>query len=189
MKLRTPRHKRSITTLAILLAMLSATTRLPAQTAKGEYEVKAAFLLHFAQFVEWPPDSFKDATSPFTYCTIGDDPFHGALEQIVQGKNVGNRPLIVQHLKPRDDFAGCHILFIASEDKRRLAEALASAAGHPVLTVGESEHFARDGGIIGFLLENNKVRFDVNVQSAARGKLKISSRLLLLAKTVIGNEN
>jgi hypothetical protein len=95
----------------------------------------------------------------------------------------------VHHLKGREQIAGCHVLFISSGEGKHVGEDLAGAAGHPVLTVGETEHFAEDGGVIGLLVENNKVRFEINVQTAGKAKLKISSRLLLLAKTVIGNED
>jgi hypothetical protein len=156
--------------------------------ANGEYQVKAAFLFHFSQFVEWPPEAFKDQSTPLTYCTIGEDPFEGALEVIVKGKSVGNHALQVQHLKGREQVAGCHILFIGAGEKKHLLEDLSSAAGRSVLTVGETEHFAQQGGVIGFLIENDKVRFEINVQTAGKAKLKISSRLLLLAKSVIGSE-
>jgi hypothetical protein len=173
--------------LAIVLASaFAAPAELPAEVA-GEYVVKAAFLFHFAQFVEWPPEAFHDPTSPLTYCTIGDDPFRGALEESVQGKIVGTRSLQVQHLKGRQQIAGCHILFIGAAEKKHFAEDLSGAAGHAVLSVGEAEHFAQSGGIIGFVVENNKVRFEINVETAEKAKLKISSRLLSLAKTVIGN--
>jgi hypothetical protein len=175
--------------LAVLLLMAAGAPRALKGETTGEYDVKAAFLYHFAQFVEWPPEAFHDAKSPLIFCIIGEDPFRGALEESVKGKNVGNRLLQVHHLKGREQIADCQVLFISSGEKKHLGEDLAGAAGHPVLTVGETEHFAEDGGVIGLLVENDKVRFEINVQTAGKAKLKISSRLLLLAKTVIGNED
>jgi hypothetical protein len=175
--------------LTLALAMTFAAPPELRGEAAGEYQVKAAFLFHFAQFVEWPPEAFKDASSPLTYCTIGDDPFGGALEASLKGKSVGSRVLQVQHLQAREGIGECQILFIGAGEKKRVAEDLSGAAGHAVLTVGETEHFAQNGGVIGFLVENDKVRFEVNMQTAGKARLKISSRLLLLAKTVIGNEN
>jgi hypothetical protein len=183
---RAGRGKQKSLGLAVILAtMLAGPTELHGDAS--EYVVKAAFLIHFAQFVEWPPEAFKDASSPLMYCTIGEDPFGGALEESVKGKSVGGRALQVQHLKGREQIGGCHILFIGGAEKKHVAEDLSSAAGHAVLTVGETEHFAQSGGVIGFLVENEKIRFEINLQTARKTKLKISSRLLSLAKTVIEN--
>jgi uncharacterized protein DUF4154 len=174
--------------LACLLATISVAPRELRADGVSEYQVKMAFLFHFAQFVEWPPEAFKDASSPLTYCTIGDDPFHGALEDSLKGKTIASHPLQVQHLKDREQINSCQILFVAASEKKRVADDLAAAAGRSVLTVGETEHFAQNGGMIGFVLDDDKVRFEINVQSALKAKLKISSRLLLLAKSVIGSQ-
>jgi hypothetical protein len=189
LRLRAGSKKLKALSLAVLLATVSgAPPRVRGESnGTSEYDVKAAFLFHFAQFVEWPAEAFKDANSPLTYCTIGEDAFRGALDESVKGKSVGNRPLQVQHLKERAQIEGCQVLFIAAAEKSRQGEELATANGHPVLTVGETEHFAQQGGIIGFCLEQNKIRFEINLEAAGRAKLKISARLLTLAKTVIGN--
>jgi hypothetical protein len=160
---------------------------LRAQSDAAEYRVKAAFLFHFAQFVDWPVDAFKDGTSPVTYCIIGEDPFHGALDETLKGKVIGARPVTVQHFRQSQQVQGCQILFIAAGERKRLSATLASIKDSPVLTVGESEHFAQDGGMIGFFFEENKIRFEINLEAATQAKLKISARLLALAKTVIGD--
>jgi hypothetical protein len=152
-----------------------------------EYEVKAAFLFRFAQFVEWPPSTFKESDEPFTYCTIGDDPFHGALERTMNGKTIGQRPLRVRHLNGTGKVGECQILFLGgSGDKKRIEELLASAGSLPILTVGEADQFAESGGAIGFCNEDNKIRFEVNLNAAGKAGLKISAKLLALAKTVLG---
>jgi uncharacterized protein DUF4154 len=148
--------------------------------------VKAAFLFHFAQFVDWPPEAFKDATSPLTYCTAGEDPFHGALDASLNGKMIGARPVRVVHFRQPQEIRGCQIVFLGTPEKRFISAALENLKASPVLTVGESENFVQGGGMIGFFLEDNKVRFDINLSAAERSKLKISARLLTLAKTVIG---
>ncbi len=153
----------------------------------SEYDVKAAFLFHFAQFVEWPPETFKDASTPLTYCTIGEDPFHGALEQSLSGKTIEARPLRVAHFKQPQEIQGCQVLFVGAGETKRLGAALAGVSGNGVLLVGETEHFVEEGGIIGFCLEQNKIRFEINLEAAERAKLKISAKLLALAKTVIGS--
>jgi hypothetical protein len=187
MKLAAVAKKVGVLSLALLLAVLPCAPSSTPDEASGEYQVKAAFMFHFAQFVEWPADAFPSATSPLKYCTIGEDPFQGALDETLKNKSVGNRPLLVQHLTGLEQIAGCQILFIASREKKQFGAALSKAGGHPVLSVGETEHFTRDGGMIGLFVEDNKVRFDINVEAAERSKLKISSKLLLLAKNVIGN--
>jgi hypothetical protein len=167
---------------ALTLACLAV-----AQTpASNEYEVKAAFLFHFSQFVEWPEETFKDARSPLTYCTIGDDPFHGSLDAALNGKTAGARPFRVRHFKQPREIQGCQVLFIGAEEKKFLPAILAGVKGDSALTVGESEHFVQEGGMIGFLPEENKIRFEVNLEATQKAKLRISSRLLALAKSVIG---
>ena len=155
-------------------------------SANGEYELKAAFLFHFAQFVEWPADAFQNPASPFTYCTVGEDPFHGALNESLRGKSIATRRLEVRHVKQAEEVAGCQIMFIAAGEKKRTAEVMAKAAGHPILIVGENEGFIQNGGMIGFCLEENKIRFEINLEAVERANLKISARLLALAKTVLG---
>ena len=152
-----------------------------------EYEVKAAFLFRFAQFVEWPADTFKEASEPFTYCTIGDDPFHGALERTLTGKTIGQRPLRVKHLSGEGKVGECQVLFVGGPaDRKHVAETLATAGTLPILTVGEADQFVENGGAIGFCTEDNKIRFEINLDAAGKAGLKISAKLLALAKMVLG---
>jgi hypothetical protein len=157
------------------------------ESGRAEYQIKAAFLFHFAQFVEWPDEAFKDANSPLTYCTIGEDPFRGGLEDILRGKTVAERGIRVEHLKQAEAIQRCQVLFIGAAEAKRAAAIVANAKGSSVLTVGESANFAADGGMIGFSVEGNKVRFEINLAAVNAAKLKMSARLLSLAKTVTGN--
>jgi hypothetical protein len=170
-------------TLVISLILSSASGQ---SVGNSEYDIKAAFLFHFAQFVEWPSDAFKDQGSPVTYCTVGDDPFHGALDRALAGRTLGMRPLHVQHFKAGRQIQTCQIVFLGANEKNVMGATLATLRPDPVLTVGDSEHFVQEGGMIGFLLEDNKVRFEVNLEAAERSNLKISSKLLALARNVIG---
>lgn len=154
-------------------------------SSPNEYAVKAAFLFHFAQFVEWPEGTFREATSPLVYCTIGADPFHGALETSLLGKKMGGHEFQVRHAGQISEIQGCHVLFVGEGEKAHLASVLASVKG-PVMTVGESKQFVNEGGMIAFCLEENKIRFDINQEAAEKANLKISARLLALARTVIG---
>jgi hypothetical protein len=175
--------------LAVLLSVIVAgTARVArAQSQAGEYHVKAAFLFHFVQLVEWPAGEPGNQGDPLTLCMLGEDPFRGDLEVTLAGKSVGNRPLRVRHLRPAESFEGCQVLFVGRRDAARLSRVLLELKDGPILTVGESDGFVEQGGMIGFCLVENKVRFEINVQAAEQAKLRISSRLLLLAKMVIGN--
>lgn len=179
----------SVLAAGAVLLTASVCGQPPAVSANAplEYEVKAAFLFRFAQFVEWPPDTFKGADVPFTYCTIGDDPFRGALERTLNGKTIGQRPLRVSHLDGAGKIGECQVLFVGGPgDKKHIEEALANTNNLPILTVGEANRFAEDGGAIGFCTEDNKIRFEVNLDAAGKAGLKISAKLLALAKTVLG---
>jgi YfiR/HmsC-like len=183
---RKPPVRRSATSLLFFCLVTSCAQSLAGNSTTDEYAVKAAFLYHFAQFVEWPQESFKDGGSALTYCTLGEDPFHGALDTSLRGKTIGTRPLRVVHFKQQQEIYGCQVLFIGAAEKKQIPSVLTSLKGSPVLSVGDTEHFAEEGGMIGFLVEENKMHFEINLEAAERSKLKISSRLLALAKTVIG---
>jgi hypothetical protein len=160
-----------------------------AQDQASEVQVKAAFLFHFAQLVEWPPDSLSPPNIPVNFCVWGEEPLPSALQTIVEGKLVGTHSIHVRRLPDTEDLRSCHLLFIAGADSRRVIGILTSVKDAPVLTVGESEDFAKEGGMIGLSLEENKIRFDINLKAAQHVNLKISSRLLLLARKVIGEQS
>ena len=173
--------------LLVFLVILAPVSSLRAQSQVEESRVKAAFLFHFAQLVDWPQESLGAANQPVTFCALGDDPLSGALEATVQGKQIASRSIVVRYPHESDDLSGCHLLYIASRDKKHVADILARLKRAPVLTVGETDTFAQQGGMIGFALQENKIRFDINLLAARRSNLKISSRLLVLAKSVIGD--
>ena len=176
----------SIAALTVLLFIGGVRWVSAQSNISSEYQVKAAFLFHFAQFVDWPPEAFKDAGAPLTYCTVGEDPFHGALDASMSGKTIDGRPVRVLHFKLGQEVQTCQILFLGAPEKKSLAATLVNLGASPVLTVGESQNFIEQGGMIGFLWEDNKGHFEINLEAAERAKLKISARLLTLAKTVIG---
>jgi hypothetical protein len=150
----------------------------------SDYQVKAAFLYNFAKFVEWPPEAFSDGGAPFVIGVVGEDPLSGDLERIVGGKTANGRRIIVRRLRGGQELRNCHILFISSSENYRLSQIMNSLQGANTLTVGEADEFTRHGGIINFFEENDKLRFKINVNSAERARLKISSRLLALARVV-----
>ncbi len=156
-----------------------------AQGVASEYDVKAAFLFNFTKFVEWPPAAFADERSPLKICILGDNPFGKTLRALTN-EEVAGRRLNLVHLENLSNLESCHVLFISRSERERLGQVLASLRIAPALTVGDMPGFIDQGGMINFILEGSKVRFDVNQEAAERAGLKISSRLLALAKHVKG---
>jgi len=150
----------------------------------SEYQVKAAFLYNFTKFVDWPQTSGNDTQGPLEICVIGDDPFGDDLDKIVKGKSVNERPLVVRRLRGAVDARTCSIAFVSSSERGHLRPILEALRGTSVLSVGDTPGFAKMGGVINFILQDNRVRFEINVDAAQRARLKISSKLLSLAKVV-----
>lgn len=148
----------------------------------AELQVKAAFILNFAAFVEWPPSAFRDATAPLVVGVYGEDPFGPALDEILAGEVTRERSFIVRRLRPGADPTGCHILFVSDSERRRWSGVLASLRRQPVLTVGNGPDFNEAGGIIEFVTERGRIRFRINVQAAEAAGLVLSSKLLRLAQ-------
>jgi len=155
-----------------------------AQTATDEYKVKAAFLFHFAQLVDWPSDAFNSGDQFLNLCIFEDEPHLPELQSALEGKPIGVRVVHVRLLKQMQPVQGCSILFLGRDEGRRQTATLRNLHGQPVLTVGESNNFLSEGGIIRLHLVQDKVRFDINVGVADSSRLKISSRLLILASSV-----
>ena len=153
--------------------------------AQSEYRVKAAFLYKFGSYVEWPDRAFPRSDSPLTIGVIGADALAEELEQIVSGRNVNGRPVQVRRLRAGESMAGLQVLFIGRADGGRLAEILSAAKGRSLLTVTESEDALQLGSVINFVVVDDKVRFDVALPPADLGSLKISSRLLAVARKVV----
>lgn len=147
--------------------------------AYSEYEIKAAFLFNFAQFVKWPASGGQ-----MTIGILGDDPFGGALEKTVKGESVDGRKLTIRRARKAEDLKGCQIVFVANSEGGNLNAILAALAGANVLTVGELDDFVKQGGAIGFTSSGGKVRFEINTGATQRAGLNISSRLLKLASRV-----
>jgi len=145
----------------------------------GEYQMKAAFLTHFAQFVEWPSAAPAEAT----IAIVGDDPFGGALEYVI-GAGRSNYAFVVRRLQWNDSLAGCRIAFISSSELPHLADILENARAASVLTVGEIDGFAERGGMIELFTLGNRLRFDINAGAASAARLKISPTLQKLARDV-----
>jgi hypothetical protein len=150
----------------------------------AEYPIKLGFLYNFTKFVEWPAESYRDAGAPLTICIVGRDPFSADLEAELRTRKVGEHPVQVKALKATDPLSGCHIVFVPATEKGHFDIIMKDLAGSSSLTVGESDGFAAMGGVINLIVEENKVHFEVNPLAAERARLKISSKLMTMAKIV-----
>ncbi len=169
----------------VLCAALTGTSRAQnAPPANFEHEVKASFVYTVAKFVDWPPEAFVDPGAPFVFVVLGDDPFEDSLVHTVAGKTVGGHPVEVVGVKDAKDLVACHVLFVGRSEASRVSEVLARLRGASVLTVSDSERFAQSGGVMRLALDQNMVRFEVNVDAAERAHLQISSKILKLGKVV-----
>ena len=182
--------RQGFTRLTIGGLMLLLITAFPVQRLRGqtqtlvslEFQVKAAFLLNFTKFVEWPQEAFPEANSPITICLLGDDPFGRVLDQLLAGEVVNERALTVRRISDVPRARTCQILFInrREQDVPQLLRTL----GGGVLTVSESDEFISDGGMINFVIDDRRVRFDINQTAAEAASLQLSSQLLKVARSV-----
>jgi hypothetical protein len=170
--------------LAALLSLAADTTGRPQAIPLIEYKVKAAFLLNFAKFVEWPSDAFQNDSAPIILCVFRHDPFGGVLDDAVRGKRINNREVLAQRVTELRELKSCHLVFVSGREAQRLSEVLSSLSGTSALLVGESEDFAGRGGGFQLFVEDNTVRFMANVDALQRAHLTVSSKLLALAKIV-----
>lgn len=172
---------RALLVLALILVCFPATSR--SQEAPQEYTVKAAILYRFAKFVDWPEDAFQGPSSPIILCVLGEDRFGSSLD-FIEGKTVNGRDLVVRRNVNINGLKECHMVFISESEKYRLGQIVDSLRDSSVLTVSDMDHFARSGGIISLKTVDNKIRFEINMESAQRSGLHISSKLLKLSTIV-----
>ena len=139
--------------------------------------MKAAFLYNFAKFVEWPPGTFANPTDPIGICIAGANPFGSTLDAMVQGKRIGERVFAVRRIPDTQQAKGCQILFISSTEWKRVRPLLDALQGAAILTVGETDDFTAAGGAVAFQIAGPRVRLQIDLETAERSRLKISSKL------------
>jgi hypothetical protein len=166
----------------VLAAGLSARS-VRAQTVADEYQVKAAYLLNFARFVEWPA-AVLPASTPLEIGIVGNDPFGVALEEVLRGKSANGHPIHLRHLRWDEVMTSCQIIFISSSEEGHLPQILRQLGQNSVLTVSDIDRFSLRGGIIEFRMVGNRVRFDINREPANAARLSISSKLLSVARAI-----
>ena len=175
---------RSITKRVLFLAALLLGARVEAQTPMDESQVKAMFVYNFLKFVEWPVDTSVGAKDPFIVLIIGEGATADATESFLESKTIGERPLVVRRTQWDQSLAGARAAFVVERDPKKLHRVLDAAAAAGVLTIGEGEGFATHGGVIALLVEDRKVRFDVDTTAAQAAGLRVSSKLLALTHAV-----
>jgi len=170
-----------------------------------EYQVKAAFLYNFIKFVDWPKEKVAESNEPVIIGIFGKDPFGNAFAP-VKDKEGKDRKVLIKRFKPIEELKKsgekdkslpereieslrkCHLLFICSSEEKSIKEIINLVKDHSVLTIGDMQGFLESGGIINFIMEEKKVRFEINMTAANRAKLKIRSQLLRLAKRLVGDD-
>lgn len=152
--------------------------------AQGEYDIKAAFVLNFVRYVDWPARAFATPSAPLVICVLDPNPFGKVLEALVAGETVSGRPISSRIASTSGPLGGCHVVFVPREQTSRAASVIVSTTNAPVLTVGEVPRFIEHGGIINLVTTGDRVRFEINADAAEQKGITISSRLLALAQNV-----
>lgn len=153
-------------------------------TVAPEYQIKAAFLYKFCNYVEWPSSAFSSLDSPLMLGVAGPDDLVEELKDAVRGLSINNRPLSVRQVDSEDDIQNLHLLFISRSEQHRMPHLLTLERGHPVLLVTESRYGLEEGSVINFVVQDNRVRFNISQTAAEQQGLKLSAQLLKVAHTV-----
>ena len=157
----------------------------------ADFQVKAAFLINFPKYVDWPANVFAETNSAITVAILGDENVANAVQDMIgSGRIVGGHPLVLKRIVREEEITNdCQILFIGASERQRIPLILGKIRGEKILTVGESDDFLEKDGIINLARQGRKIRLQVNLTAAGNAQLKISSRLLVAADVVKGKSN
>jgi hypothetical protein len=152
------------------------------------YELEAAYLVHFLEFVDWPAKAFADKKSPYVIGVLGEDPFGDRLAKLISGRRFNGREVVLKRFggfdpEEGETLRGCHILFVAASEKDRLPAILKEVRYAPILTVSEIDKFPLFGGVLAFDQEGRKIRLYVNPKAVKNAQLQFSARLLQVCRT------
>jgi hypothetical protein len=172
----------------VVTLVLFGTAGLLAQQPKpNEYQVKATYLYNFGRFVKWPGTFPAGKGDSFSVCVLGQDPFGSILDSTLAGEELDGKPVVLRRISKPQDAGECRILFISAKEEKHLKEILATLVEGGALTVSDMPDFTRRGGMIQFLLEGDRVRFEINLESTESARLVLSSELLKVAASVKRN--
>lgn len=183
------KHSRRAAIFALVVlavSVLAAPEKVVETPALSEYQIKALFLFNFAKYVDWPADAFQNESTPIVIGVVGQDSFGDNFQKITTGKSINGRPVLIKHVTNAEEYKTCHILFVSASEKDRLASILDAVKDSAVLTVGETDGFLSEEGIINLTKKANKVRLEINLKAAQKARLQLSSRLLTVADVVLG---
>lgn len=155
-----------------------------AQGPTREYQLKAVFLYNFTQFIDWPASAFENDQSPLVIGVMGENPFGSYLVQTVSGEKIKGHPIVVQYFKNESEIRACHILFINLPETNKPEQVLEAVQGKNILTVSDHADFIKQGGMIKFVTNNNKIKLQINIEACRKTRMVISSKLLRLAEIV-----
>jgi hypothetical protein len=170
--------------IALVAAVVACAAPPVAASNDVEYPVKAEFLERFTHFIQWPDASFASAQSPFVVCVMGTNPFGTYLEHLIATRRLQGRPAELRPVSDPAKLDGCHLVFIAASERDRIRSIVKHTYGKPILTVGDTEGFASAGVLINLYIEDDNVRFEINVAAVNDSGLKFSSKLYKLARLV-----
>jgi len=172
---------RRLALLAVLNLLAAVSAEAEGAFVSKEYQIKAAFLYNFTKFIEWPPQAFADASSPIVLGVSCPNGIDSELEQIVKDRKVNGRPLVVRRIAAATEARSLHLLFLCADEDARFEAIKAAAQDQALVTVGETPDFHALGGMITFVLEDDKIRFEINADAADRAGVRISAQLQKLA--------
>jgi hypothetical protein len=189
---REPTARRAVFRAQILLAVAvvavtaNSIARPDQQSRQAlELRVKARFLYTFGKYVDWPPDTFGSATNAVVIGILGKDPFGGILDETVAGKAINGHRVNIRRFQRVEDIETCHVLFISASEKEQLPNIRSPLAGRKILTVSDLDGFFQTDGQIHFVMQDNRVRFDINLEAIRRAGLKLDANLIREARRVI----
>lgn len=174
--------------LPVIVVWLAGTAKALPPADPTEYNVKAAFVFNFAQYVEWPAESFPTGDSAMVFCTYGSDPFEGSLVTIIERGAGDDRPASFRIVYSPATARACHLLFVPRDRAAETNTLAHSLRGSHTLLIGEDADFLESGGVIRLFIEERKVRFGINMDAAREQGLRVSSQLLKLARRLIDSE-
>jgi hypothetical protein len=167
----------------LLLGVLLTVSSTQGQQRPTQYQVEATYLYNFSQFVAWP-SGHAGAGNAFNICVLGQDPVGPALADVLADETAGSKSVATKRIPTAEEAADCRVLFISSSEQSRLKEILTTLGGASVLTVSDLPEFTQRGGMVQFLVVEDRVRFEVNLAAAERAGLTLSSELLKVATNV-----
>ena len=173
--------------LWLLLAFQLAAVHIRAEKP-SEFEVKAVYLFQFGKFVQWPKDA-RSSAEVFTICILGKDPFGDILDRVLAGETLDGKPPAIRRIRGVQAADGCRMLFVSASESERLDDILENLEGKSILTVSDVEDFSKRGGMIQLVLDEGRVRFEVNLAAATKARLELSSELLKVARAVKKNSS